>query len=160
MSFNFDLNVLNDRKEKRLNHEQWNVYGMPIRDLIRQNKMALMFDDDNYSDNASMAKFNLISTNKDITLDTYEKQFETLKMYYPKMNIDIFLDKISITIPKRDEDRQTLTLKKVLGSEDYNEFIRQKLSKDEEEEREGLYFALGETVDNQVIIEDLKKCVH
>lgn len=151
---------MNDRKENRLTLEQWNDYGMPIRNLIRQNKMALMFDDDNYSDNASMAKFNLLSTDKNTTLYTYKNAFEPLELYYPKLSIETFADKISITIPKRDEDRQTLTLKKVLGSEDYKEFIRQKLEKDEEEEREGIYFALGETVDNQIIIEDLKKCVH
>jgi DNA segregation ATPase FtsK/SpoIIIE-like protein len=160
MNKNFDLKVLSDRNEKRLNLEQRTAYGMPIKMFLKRKKMDLIFDETDYSDNASMIKFNLIPTTDEADLESYSKQLEGLYTTYRGMTKEVYPDKISITIPKASDDRQVLTLKRVLASEDYDEFIRQQQIKDEKLKRDGLYFVLGETVDNQMVIKDLKKCVH
>jgi DNA segregation ATPase FtsK/SpoIIIE-like protein len=145
----FNLSVLTDYAERPFSQQAIDLYCMPVKNLITRKEMKLKFDE--ICDNASMMRIDMVPSVENADLETYLKYFETLRSTYPKLHKEINGEKLSLYIPK-DNDRQILPLKRILWSEDYNEYLK--------EHEGGLIFALGETVDNRIIIQDLRDLVH
>lgn len=158
---NYDLEILSTRQEKRLTEEEAKRYWKPIFDFIKRKNMDLLFNE--RSDNANLIKFTLKPTKENTQLDSYFKDLDTLYSTYKKMEKEKYYDKITLTIPKDSEDRQILSLKRILESEDYFDYLKSKEATNNLEadfERQSLNFVLGETVENEMIIKDLRECIH
>lgn len=146
---NFKLNNLVSFETKPFTRLTYDRYLSPIKEIIKRNHLPLREIEG--FDNASMVRIDLEPTAFDVKLDKHIAAFGSLKSIHEKFYSKINGERISLYIPKLDLDRQILSLKSLLESEDYQDYIST--------ERE-IPFVLGETVENQVILDDLTRLPH
>lgn len=145
---NYSLSRLEDYEEHRLTDFERANYSKPIYAIGKQKN--LKFNIPTACDNTTMIRLDIEPRNQYTDLDKFQREFNALLSRYPKSYFQINGDRLSFYRPK--DTRMTLQFKKLLESEEYDEYIRSN--------PDSLPICYGETVDNRIIIKDLKEQTH
>jgi S-DNA-T family DNA segregation ATPase FtsK/SpoIIIE len=146
---NFTLENLTDREIKRMSKEELAYHCKPITDLIKRKRLPLEVVE--VADNASMIKIDLENFGN-IELEKCKKELESIYTQLPNSIIKIVGNRLIVIFNKEKNIRQILPLKRILNSEAYYFYTN--------EDPEAIPICLGETVENDIIIKDLRELVH
>lgn len=145
---NYSLNNLTDYDNHILSDHELKHYSQPIIAIAEQKRLPIKVP--TACDNTTLIRIDIEPHNLYTDIEKLQREFSSLLTRYPKSFFKINGEKLSFYRPK--ENRTILSFKKLLDSEEYDDFIK--------ENPNSLPICYGETVENNIVIGDLKEQTH